>query len=223
MFFSPDNEHYLWWITLEILVHLCVFIAITAAIVFILRTHMRKYKPVDLHIFKKLERWHSANNNRFMTALTYLGKHHFLIPANLVLIAFFLIWGQHSWYAYRIVIISLSSLLLMFVLKHLFHRRRPADPLLDPAKGKSFPSGHAIMSVNFYGVILYMILQTTIPPYTKVLAAVFLILLILAIGFSRIYLQVHYASDVLAGFIIGCCWFYTSLHVLNNLYALING
>ncbi len=181
---------------------------------------MRKYKPADLYVFKKLERWHTPDNNRVMTALTYLGKHHFLIPANLVLIAAFLFLGKHGWYAYRIAIISLSSLLIMFILKHLFHRKRPADPLLDPAKGKSFPSGHAIMSVNFFGVLLYMILQTAIPYYIKIIAAIFFIILILAIGFSRIYLQVHYASDVLAGFIIGCCWFYTSLHVLNRLYAL---
>ena len=156
-----------------------------------------------------------------MTALTYLGKHHFLIPANLVLITLFFILGENSWYAYQVAITSISSLFLMFVLKHLFRRKRPANPLLDPAKGKSFPSGHAIMAVNFYGVILYMILQGNTPVYVEIFAATILIALTIAIGFSRVYLQVHYASDVLAGFIIGCCWLYTSINILGKLRAFI--
>ncbi|MEO6489503.1 MAG: phosphatase PAP2 family protein, partial [Ferruginibacter sp.] len=92
--------------------------------------------------------------------------------------------GTYHWYAFRLLIMSLSSLLLMFVLKRLFHRNRPGDPLLFQAKGKSFPSGHAMMSVTFYGLLLYMLLQTGMGPGIKIGITFFITLLILLIGFS---------------------------------------
>lgn len=156
-----------------------------------------------------------------MLAITWLAKHNFLIPANLVLIALFLLFGRHNWYAFRVLVMSLSSLIMMFILKRLFHRNRPGNPLLFEAKGKSFPSGHAIMAVNFYGLLLYMIMHTGVAPTIKIIAAVLVVCLILLIGFSRVYLQVHYASDVLAGFIIGLCWFFCIVHVLERLHEMM--
>ncbi len=216
------KSHPLWQAAGEVLLYLLFFAAVVSVIVFILRGPMRQYKPVDLLIFKKLEGLHTDNNNRLALAVTYLGKHQFLIPANLLLIAAFLLFGWHYWYAFRMFVMSLSSLTLMFILKHLFLRKRPLEPLLHAAKGKSFPSGHAIMAVNFYGLLLYMISHTAIDPVFKIAAGVFFILLIIAIGLSRVYLKVHYTSDVLAGFIIGICWFYTSLHILNRLQIIID-
>jgi len=210
-------HHPLWSITIDILLHMLLFIVVVSLIVFTLRGPMRKYKPADLRIFEKLQTIRNKTNDRLMLAITALGNQQFLIPANLSLIAGFLFFGSHHWYASRILAMSLSSLLLMFLLKQLFHRRRPQTPLLFQAKGMSFPSGHAIMSVCFYGLLCYMLQQTTVAPFIKSSAIVFTVLLALLIGFSRVYLQVHYASDVLAGFIIGICWFYVSLHVLQQL------
>jgi undecaprenyl-diphosphatase len=105
----------------------------------------------------------------------------------------------------------------MFLLKYLFQRKRPLSPLLKAAKGLSFPSGHAIMAVTFYGLIIYILRNTVQIDWLRYLLTVFLILLIVLIGYSRVYLRVHYASDVLAGFIIGLVWLLISLSVLNNL------
>ena len=211
------QEHPLLLATLDIFFHLLIFIAIVSIVVFSLRAPMRRYKPIDLAIFKKLQPLHSGKSNRIMLAITYLGKHQFLVPVNLLLIAVYLLFGSHQWYAFRILVMSLSSLVLMFILKRLFRRNRPVEHLLFRAKGKSFPSGHAMMSVCFYGLILHMILHSPADVGTKIFAAIFMILLILSIGFSRVYLQVHYASDVLAGFLIGVSWFYISLRILNKL------
>ncbi|MEO7263795.1 MAG: phosphatase PAP2 family protein [Ferruginibacter sp.] len=216
MFLSIKN-HSFWWAAAELLLCLMFFVAVTAIIIYILRKPMRRHKPADLRVFEKLKFFHSPAANKWMTTITYLGKHNFLIPANLLLIFIFLVFGQQHWYAFRVLVIALSSLMLIFILKHLFRRKRPLAPLLNVAKGKSFPSGHAIMAVNFFGLLMYMLLQTEISLLLKACLSIFLILLILFIGFSRVFLQVHYASDVLAGFIIGLCWFYTTLIVLHRL------
>ena len=221
MFSILKTNHFTWYIVVDILLHLLLFAIITSVVVFILRGYLRKYKPADLRIFQKLQTIHSSRNNKLMLFFTFLGKHQFLIPANLILIPLFAFAGKHHWYWLNILITSLSSLLLMFMLKHLFHRKRPLDPLLFQAKGKSFPSGHAIMSVCFYGLLLHMLLLTDIGFFLKTLFTVFTLLVILTIAFSRVYLQVHYLSDVLAGLIIGSCWLYVSIHVLSKLEVIV--
>lgn len=157
-----------------------------------------------------------------MLFITFLGKHQFLIPANLLLIFYFLLAAHQNWFSIRIITISLSSLVLMLLLKTLFQRKRPLSPLLKAAKGLSFPSGHAIMAVTFYGLLLYILWHTIDARWLKHLVTVLLVLLIILIGYSRVYLRVHYASDVLAGFIIGFLWLWISLFVLNQLEKYVN-
>jgi len=201
----------------ETLLSLILFAIVIAILVFLIRKPLRKYKFMDLAIFDRLQSYVSHGKNRVMLFITFLGKHQFLIPANLVLIFYFLFATHQNWFSIRVITIALSSLLLMFLLKYLFQRKRPLSPLLKAAKGLSFPSGHAIMAVTFYGLIIYILRNTVQIDWLRYLLTVFLILLIVLIGYSRVYLRVHYASDVLAGFIIGLVWLLISLSVLNNL------
>jgi membrane-associated phospholipid phosphatase len=199
------------------LLSLALFATIIIILVFLIRTPIRKYKPIDLAIFDRLHPWTNPIRNRIMLFFTFLGKHTFLIPANLLLIFYFLFVRHKNWFSIRVLTIALSSLALMFLLKFLFQRKRPLSPLLKAAKGLSFPSGHAIMAVTFYGLLLYISWHTINIPWLKGLLAALLVVLIIMIGFSRIYLRVHYASDVLAGFIIGLLWLWISLSVMNGL------
>ena len=203
--------------TAEMVGTLVIFTTIVSGLVFTIRPRVRKYKRVDLKVFDLLQPYVGEHRNQQMLALTYLGKHQFLIPANLSLIFFYLFVRRHSWFSIRVASVAISSLLLMFALKHLFHRNRPLNPILEKAKGKSFPSGHAIMSVTFYGLIIYILSHEIKNNGVKVPIIALLVALMQAIGFSRIYLRVHYASDVIAGHIIGLGWLLTSLKVLEKL------
>jgi undecaprenyl-diphosphatase len=144
-------------VTAETVATLVVFTAVISGLVFLIRPKVRKYKKLDLKVFDLIDPMVTEKNNQLMLFFTKLGKHQFLIPANLTLILFYLFVRKHSWFSIRVASIALSSLLLMFALKHLFHRKRPIQPLLEKAKGLSFPSGHAIMSVTFYGLIIYIL------------------------------------------------------------------
>lgn len=206
----------------EVLLTLAVFSAIIALIVFSIRKPIRKHKPIDMLIFEKITPAVNSINNKIMLFITFLGKHQFLIPANLVLIFYFLIVTRQTWFSIRVITIAISSLVLMLLLKQLFQRKRPLSPLLKAAKGLSFPSGHAIMAVTFYGLLVYILQHTIDINWLKSLATFLLIMLVLLIGFSRIYLRVHYASDVLGGFIIGLLWLMISLAVIKWLEGYVH-
>ena len=133
----------------EVLLTLAIFSALIALIVFSIRKPIRRHKPVDMMIFEKLTPRVNSVNNKIMLFITFLGKHQFLIPANLVLIFYFLLVTKQDWFSIRVITIALSSLVLMLLLKQLFQRKRPLSPLLKAAKGLSFPSGHAIMLLYF--------------------------------------------------------------------------
>lgn len=205
----------------EVLLTLATFSAIIALIVFSIRKPIRKHKPIDMMIFDKIHPRVNTFNNKFMSFITFLGKHQFLIPANLILIFYFLVVKKQTWFSIRVVTIAISSLVLMLLLKQLFQRKRPLSPLLKAAKGLSFPSGHAIMAVTFYGLVIFILQQSIASDWLKWLVTTLLVALIILIGFSRVYLRVHYASDVAAGFIIGLLWLIISLAVLKWLESYI--
>ena len=204
----------------EMLLTMIVFTGILAAIVFAIRPEARQYKQIDLDILVALRPLVRPWLNNFMRFITLFGQHQFLIPANLLLITYFLTIRRKSWFSIRIAAIGLSSLGLMFALKLMFMRQRPVDPLLYEADGYSFPSGHAVMSVAFYGVLIYICSITIQSKAMRWIVYVMLSLLILCIGFSRIYLRVHYASDVIAGLIIGLVWLFISLYALKRIEKL---
>jgi len=200
----------------EVLLTLAVFSAIIALIVFLIRKPIRKHKPID-----KIKPRVNEINNKIMLFITFLGKHQFLIPANLILIFYFLLVKKQTWFYIRVITIAISSLVLMLLLKQLFQRKRPLSPLLKAAKGLSFPSGHAIMAVTFYGLLIYVLQHSVTIDWPKWLVTVLVTVLIIMIGFSRIYLRVHYASDVAAGFLIGLLWLLISLAVLKWLEGYV--
>ena len=205
----------------EVLLTLSVFSAIIALIVFSIRKPIQKHKPIDMLIFDKIKPRVSTINNKIMLFITFLGKHQFLIPANLILIFYFLLVKRQTWFSIRVITIAISSLVLMLLLKQLFQRKRPLSPLLKAAKGLSFPSGHAIMAVTFYGLLIYIFQHSITIDWLSWFLTILVVVLIFLIGFSRIYLRVHYASDVAAGFIIGLLWLLISLAVLKWLEGYI--
>jgi undecaprenyl-diphosphatase len=101
-----------------------------------------------------------------------------------------------------------GSALLNYVMKIAFARARPdgADPTVY-ASGWSFPSGHALGSLIGYGMLAYVLIVLWIHrPRAQLAVALGAALLIVAIGLSRLYLGVHYFSDVVGGYAAGVLW-----------------
>ena len=108
-----------------------------------------------------------------------------------------------------------TNLVLVFLLnqtlKAIVQRPRPDGFQLAVEQGFSFPSGHSMVAMAFFGLLVWMIWRYRRRDAMRVVWCVFFGLVIVAVGLSRIYLGVHYASDVLAGFCVSLAWlaFYT--------------
>lgn len=202
----------------EMIIVLLVFICSLVAFVFITRNvFVLKNEAFDHRVFDFLEPYVTPLRNSIVLFFTFLGTHIFLIPANFILIIYFLFIKKHRWYSIKVPVIALSSLALMFLLKNIFGRQRPDIPLLKEASGLSFPSGHALMSVTFYGLLIHIVWNSVKKTWLKWTLVLSLVLLILIIGFTRIYLRVHYPSDVFAGFATGFLWLVTSIWMLGKM------
>lgn len=102
---------------------------------------------------------------------------------------------------------------LNLLLKNIVQRPRPNEFRLIDETGYSFPSGHSMVSMAFYGFLIYLIYKFVKSKRLKWTLMIVLSILIITIGISRIYLGVHYTSDVLAGFTISVSYLiiYTSI------------
>ena len=177
----------------------------------------KKKEEFDKKVFLHFHRFVTPRATQWMEAFSYLGSRDFLVKANLTLIGYFLFVQPHRWYRVKVPAVAISNTVMMLVLKKIFQRPRPLDPLLGPAKGLSYPSGHSMMSFSFYGLMIFLVWKYVQDPAVKRMLIAILFLLILSIGFSRIYLRVHYASDVVAGFAMGIMCLVLSLWILRKI------
>lgn len=105
---------------------------------------------------------------------------------------------------------------LNLILKSLLQRPRPTEFRIINETGYSFPSGHSMISMAFYGFIIYLIYEKVKNKYIKWTSITLLSILIVMIGFSRIYLGVHYVSDVLAGFLFSIAYLIVYIGIINK-------
>ena len=102
------------------------------------------------------------------------------------------------------------------LLKNILQRPRPTEYRIIEETGYSFPSGHSMISMAFYGYLIYLIYKYVKNKYVKWTSMVLLSLLICSIGISRIYLGVHYTSDVLGGFLISISYLVMYISAVNK-------
>jgi len=141
-----------------------------------------------------------------MIAASRYGGPAWLVPLGLCLALAFLI---HDWHrgAFLVVVTLGGAGLLNALLKHVFARTRPA-PFFDyPLPGSaSFPSGHAFFAASFLGGLAVLVTSRIRSLALKIGLWLLVLALILLIGFSRVYLGVHYPSDVFAGYAVAVVW-----------------
>lgn len=161
----------------------------------------------DNLVYGYISSYISEGTTRFMKSVTFWGSGWTLTAISLI-IAFTAIAVKKEKYFLCSLMAAINlaaGSLLNYILKQMFHRVRPDQLKLIEIGGYSFPSGHSMTAMIFYGFIIYLSIRY-FRHWFKYCIAGILGVLIVAIGISRIYLGVHYASDVLGGFIIGLGW-----------------
>lgn len=162
-------------------------------------------RQLDIFVLSFAEQIRTPFLTLFFKGITYLGEWTVILPVALLVSAILILKNKRKQEAV-LAFISLGGLGVAFLLKNFIHRARPAGGLLNETSF-SFPSAHAVISVVFYGFIIYLLLPKIKNRKLKALKIFAGSLLILLIGFSRLYLGVHYLSDVSAGYVIGFIWF----------------
>jgi len=149
----------------------------------------------------------SEGLTRFMIFITFWGSEPAITIITLLILFTALILKRKKFFSYALLISVniIIGALLNYILKQLFQRQRPDLLRLVEIGGYSFPSGHSMSSIIFYGFLVFLSIRY-IKHWLKYCIAGILSMLIIVIGISRIYMGVHYASDVIGGFIVGLGW-----------------
>jgi len=149
--------------------------------------------------------WHTPLLDRLFYNITKMGSLSTMLFISL-LISLLLLWRREIKNFLFYTLAMIGSSLLFSGLKELFARDRPSDHIGELLQyGYSFPSGHATMSMTLAFVLFYLLYHKVTGGY-RVAVILFALLFPLLVGFSRIYLGVHYFSDVSAGLMLGIFW-----------------
>lgn len=170
----------------------------------------------DKWAFAQLRPFTNEGNTALMEIITFFGSSYFLFPAYTLIVIIYLL--RRDWkYSLNIASVGLWNVILVPVIKAFFHRQRPPDPLIQGVTDFSFPSGHSFSAFTFFGLLIYITLHSRLRPLWKGIIAVLFFLFAVSIAISRVYLHVHYASDVTGGFLLAAIWLITSLVILRKL------
>ena len=156
----------------------------------------------------------------FMKTVTKLSNTTFIILISLMLTLLFLfIWKKEKiakLIPCNLIIVTIGNVILKFI----FQRERPIGYRLIEITGYSFPSGHAMVSMGFYGLLIYLIYRYIKNKKLRNALIGINILIIILIGVSRVYLGVHYLSDVLTGYSISIIYLFILTKLLKK-YKLL--
>ncbi|MEO5501726.1 MAG: phosphatase PAP2 family protein [Ginsengibacter sp.] len=169
----------------------------------------------DTQLVTVVNQHQSPAATHFFESVTFFGSSYFLLPAYIVLIIILLIKKRKKT-ALNIGIVGATSTAVLHLLKEIFKRTRPSDPLLAHVTGFSFPSGHSFSSFTFFALVIYLFCQMKISTLAKVAIGVFFFSCAALIAYSRVYLHVHYPSDVIAGFCLSVIWLLLSYYFLRK-------
>lgn len=167
--------------------------------------------PLDLKSYLEVREEASPFFDKLMQGVSYLGEAS--MAAGLTVIAVVTFALRRQWLEAIFMLATTSNILLTFGLKELIHRARPfpmpvnAGGFIQNINQYSYPSGHVLFFVVFFGFFAYLAWMNFAGRVRTVIIVTCAILIVL-IGPSRIYLGAHWASDVLGGYVIGTIWLF---------------
>lgn len=149
----------------------------------------------------------------FLNVITNFAGASFLLAFSFIL----LIFMKKKKMALYIFINLVLAFMTNEIFKSIFIRERPVGINLILETGYSFPSGHSMVALSFYGFIAYLLCRNIKDNFKKISIISSFLFLVLLIGFSRVYLGVHYISDVVGGFLLSIIYLTIYINVILRL------
>ncbi len=171
---------------------------IVIGIIFGVIAKLNLTSDLDTFIYNIIIKMQSDSVTQIFKAITFLASTKFILCLNIIALIIYII--KKRGYLLLIPVNSIFSVVSNNLIKFLIKRPRPDVLRLVTETNYSYPSGHAMISVLFYGTIITLLNRNNIK-YRKIINII-LMLIILLVGVSRIYLGVHYASDIIGGYLI---------------------
>ena len=153
---------------------------------------------------------------RIMEILTNFGGAYMLIGLAIMITIF----SKNKKTAFIIDLNLIIITIFNLILKNIIQRPRPEGYRLIAESGYSFPSGHSMISMAFYGLIIYMIWKTMKNKKLRNIVCVLITILVILIGISRIYLGVHYASDVIGGCVVSIAYLIVYVSITKTILKI---
>lgn len=202
------NNKYILYISIPLLL---VILLITSKVIVGKELYIDK---LAYHLF--IEKLRNDKLTTFMKLATKLSNPEVMIVIAIISIFFCIKLIKNKKLSLGIILNLAGITLINQILKFIFKRERPTGYRLIEMSGYSFPSGHAMASLAFYGLLIYITKRLVKNKYLKILLITLNIAIIILIGVSRIYLGVHYLSDVLTGYSISIIYLLITTKLLNK-------
>lgn len=201
------NKRYLNYSLLALIPFLIIIVIITF--------NMNTIQHIDNRVTLSIISWRTPQLSSFFSAVTILANPTSVVATVLILtIIAYVLTKRFHLPLWIILTNSIGSLGLNPLVKNIVQRSRPDEELrLVQEASYSFPSGHAFASMVAFGCVILLLLLFLKPSAFRGVLIVLSFVTILLIGFSRIFLGVHYLSDVVAGFSLGLFWLFISLSI----------
>lgn len=139
-----------------------------------------------------------------------------------IVVLLFLLYRKIYFLAIALFLVTGGSITTNVILKNIFNRPRPEGKHIVKVISSSFPSGHSMVGFAVYSFMIYLVWKLIKSLPIKIASSLLLLLLIFLIGFSRVYLRVHYPSDVIGGFTAGLFWLLLCLSMVNISKYFLN-
>ncbi len=172
---------------------------------------------VDTRIMNLLVLFRNADLTQFFLWITLLGKWQVVFGFVLAVIGILWVWRKRL-YILPLLLTIAGAEIFTAISKIIFHRPRP-ELAIYVEHSFSFPSGHATIAVAFYGFLTYILIRHFSKWKIKVNIFFAGLIIILLIGFSRLYLGVHYVSDVWGGYLVGALWLIIGISISEWIYS----
>lgn len=165
----------------------------------------------DIEIREFVQEMFNKSLTSIFSIITNFGDLY--IPIIIIMCIF--VFKKNKWYFYLLSCGYLFSGVITYVSKLLASRPRPIEALIDIPKSFSFPSGHTLTSLVFYCLLCYLLTFKS-SKTVKLISFIFACIFVCTIAVSRIYLGVHYFSDVFGGYLIGIPCLMLIINIIEN-------
>lgn len=151
----------------------------------------------------------------FMKFISFIGSENFLIPVTAMVIAYSLV--KRNYFISKLLLLStLGSYTMNHLLKQIFQRTRPLEYFLVEQGGLSFPSGHAMVTMTLYSTIAFLLAKKVQDKRKKTLIHIIGFVMICLMGISRVYLGVHWPTDIIGGYLTGYIFYYLTVTIIKE-------